>query len=800
MSGSAKASSWRQRIDGTGRIGPPVANRIAAIGLSRLPVRRLLVPLIVAAVSAFWAPAATIAADRTAPISTAYCIDCVPFQFQDENGEPAGLIIDLWRLWSERTGIEIDFRPGHWDETLRMVRDGEVEAHAGLFYNEQRARYLEYGSYLTNTETHYFIKKGLPPVDNVEDLAAYRVGVLAGDYVEGFLAERLPEGTIIGFESYDAIMDALQDGQLQVFAADSPTGIYHLQKAGLGFGFEYPEQTPLYQTDWLVAAAKGNKELIEIFNLGLATISEDERRAIERRWVAVEAKGFELSRRDISILAAILAAVVVVGILVWNFSLKRQIASRTQELKADIAKREEVEAALHESEERHAVAIEGANDGLWDWNIESGEIHVSPHARELLGLERSAATTTPEDWNARVHPDDFDRRLEIEEAHLRGETEFYTDEYRVRGADGTYHWVLDRGACLRDAEGRAYRMAGSLGDITDRKQGELFLRTIVDSLPAALNIRDTEGRFALINERLAGYYGIDAATAMGTFSNEAFPGFDFEEEQFSQVLSTGTPIVDSEIRYEAPDGSDEYWLTTRQPIHGDAGELQYVLTVSYEITDRKRAEEELRSANEASAAARTRLLDAIESLPAAFVLYDSDDRLLLCNGRFRDLFGYSKEEAVAGVSHGELFKLDVERGNVAVDIDEHDYFKQRVTLRREREGMSEVQFTNGRWLQMHERTTSEGGLVSVQVDITDRKRAERDLAETEARLRVALDNMPGGIRLVDKDRRYVFFNSQYSELYEFPEGLLEVGGSNRVYQAKRGEPDRTSIRVESPDQ
>ncbi len=86
--------------------------------------------------------------------------------------------------------------------------------------------------------------------------------------------------------------------------------------------------------------------------------------------------------------------------------------------------------------------------------------------------------------------------------------------------------------------------------------------------------------------------------------------------------------------------------------------------------------------------------------------------------------------------------------------------------------------------------TPEGGYATIATDITELKRRERELAEKEAQLRLALDNMPGGIRLLDNDRNYVFFNQQYLDLYDFPEGLLKVGESNRVenlYQAERGD-------------
>ncbi len=119
-------------------------------------------------------------------ISIAYSKDSVPFHFSDDSGKPAGIIIDLWRLWSQKTGIAIDFRAADWDETLTMVGSGTADVHAGLFYNKERDKFLDYGSALTKTDTHYFSHVALPPIKEIDGLEAYRVGVLGGDFVEGF--------------------------------------------------------------------------------------------------------------------------------------------------------------------------------------------------------------------------------------------------------------------------------------------------------------------------------------------------------------------------------------------------------------------------------------------------------------------------------------------------------------------------------------------------------------------------------------------------------------------------------------
>ncbi len=220
-------------------------------------------------------------------ISVAYCTDCVQFHFKNKDGKADGLIIDIWRLWSKKTGIAVDFKAATWEETLKMVADGRADAHAGLFYSKERARFLEYGTSLTKTDTQFFVHKNLTGIKTLKDLTTYKVGVLAGDFVEGFLKKKLPPENIVSFESYEAMMEALRKGSLYVFAADTPTGVFHLQKAGLGYVFEAPASKPLYTEKWFVATAKGNTELIKTIDDGMALITSEDRRKIERRWASI---------------------------------------------------------------------------------------------------------------------------------------------------------------------------------------------------------------------------------------------------------------------------------------------------------------------------------------------------------------------------------------------------------------------------------------------------------------------------------------------------------------------------------
>jgi len=135
----------------------------------------------------------------------------------------------------------------------------------------------------------------------------------------------------------------------------------------------------------------------------------------------------------------------------------------------DITERKRAEEALRLSEERFALAVRGANDGIWDWNLKKSEIHYSARWQSMLGLEPEQVSQSPDEWFSRVHPEDLAALTEALQRHLGGESEHFEQEHRMLHRDGAYRWMLARGAAIWDATGLPARMAGSQTDITDRK-------------------------------------------------------------------------------------------------------------------------------------------------------------------------------------------------------------------------------------------------------------------------------------------------------------------------------------------
>ena len=133
-------------------------------------------------------------------------------------------------------------------------------------------------------------------------------------------------------------------------------------------------------------------------------------------------------------------------------------------------------AALHASEQRYALAARGANDGLWDWDLDSNRVYYSSRWKTMLGYSEDEIGDTPDDWFRRVHPNDLVGLRAAMDGHLNGGVPHFEHEHRMLHKRGVYVWVVARGLALRDPARGPVRIAGSQTDIGDRKEAEFRLR------------------------------------------------------------------------------------------------------------------------------------------------------------------------------------------------------------------------------------------------------------------------------------------------------------------------------------
>ena len=274
----------------------------------------------------------------------------------------------------------------------------------------------------------------------------------------------------------------------------------------------------------------------------------------------------------------------------------------------DVSEARQAEVAMRQTQERLELAQEAGKIGVFDVNIATGDILWSDKLAQMMGLEHSAQPRRRTDWLACLHPEDRNRARDYFDECLAGTADFLRDSWRIVRPDGEVRWFLEAARIFRDAEGRAVRVVGVNVDIHDQKLLEAqvaqqldFQQALIDAIPIPLFYKGADGRYIGFNRAYEQAFGVQREALIGRTVNEV--AFLPEEQRAhfaedSEAVLQGQKAVHKEVDIAYADGKIHHTLFWLHGFAGADGRVGGVIGTFVDISDRQRAELELRRAKE----------------------------------------------------------------------------------------------------------------------------------------------------------------------------------------------------------
>ncbi len=527
-----------------------------------------------------------------------------PFAFAGAENEPRGITIDLWKLWSQKTGIAVEFQLMAWDDALTAVRKGQADVVAGLFRTPERDQVFDFINLYSTIPTSLFFHEQIEGVQNLDDLSGFLIGVVKCDSAEEALSKHHPNIKLQPYLNAEELVKAAIAGDIKVFVADTQVVRFYLAKFRPTVEFK-EAINPVSVNALYAGTRKGNPQLLTLIQQGFEHISEQEKVAIVEKWVGVPTfSNIPL----IAIRSALIGAAVLLCLLgLWNTQLKRKVTQATLDL-------QQRNQALQSSERNYREIFNATSEMIF--------LHDAVDGR-ILDLNQTAVEATgyskPELLGKSISS------LSAELPNLRGEqlssrvrnaahADVVVFESRFQRRSGDIFWAE---VSLKNSHiGGQNRVLAVVRDISLNKQAqealkhsEATLRSLFSAVPVGLLI--TENRILrAVNERCCQILGYSINELIGHNSRRFYES-DEEYQRVGRIFySQPTPSAHYvETRLRRADGSLCEVSMYGAPLHPHAPNSGLAIAIQ-DITEQKRAAAALQASEE-------RLRNIANNIPGA---------------------------------------------------------------------------------------------------------------------------------------------------------------------------------------
>jgi len=445
---------------------------------------------------------------------------------------------------------------------------------------------------------------------------------------------------------------------------------------------------------------------------------------------------------------------------------------------ADVTESERAAEAVRASEALLAKTQAIGHIGSWELDLDADILKWSDEVYRIFGLQPHEFSATHEGFLQCVHPDD---RADVDSAYamsLRNRDDGYETEHRiVRPDNGEVRTVREKCEHVKDASGRVVRSIGMVQDTTERKRAEEALREARDELERRVEERtaelaeaerrlrefvegtdalvtqvDAEGRFIFVNRAAEKILGCPAHECVGRLAFDFVYPDDREatEAAFAKWVEGRVTSASFENRQVSSTGEVSHMLWTINPRYDDDGNVTSIWSVARDITERKRAEEDLRREKE-------RLQTIADNIPVMLTVYDPHGRFETVNREFTRLIGWTADEA-AGI---DLMAACYPDAQVRREAWEY--------MREARPGWRDFEITtkDGRtidtaWAYVR---LSDGTTIGIGIDITERMQFEEKLRRSGESFELLVRSLPDAITVTDRDGIIKYVSNLRAELH-----------------------------------